>query len=164
MSWCCISWKISKEINQNDNIFITVESACLYSSPDAGDDKMEARDKKWSAPSITRACPGALVFPQQSSGENIVTTHSGPWLCWLMWHENGLPWSAWSAHLTTRPIDCQMETNEMMSPAAASPGKHQTDNKTKLLLSRYEISADHPLKCGSSHVWCYNISVMYSSR
>ena len=28
MSWCCISWKIQKEINQNDQIFITV-CVCL---------------------------------------------------------------------------------------------------------------------------------------
>ena len=115
MSWCCISWKISKEINQNDNIFITVETVCLYSS--AGDDKMEARDKKWSAPSIT---PGLLRCPRVPTAITRGEYCDQAWPAQPSTHrltQLASEWPPLPPHLTTRPIDCQMETNGMMSPA-----------------------------------------------
>ena len=66
MSWCCISWKIQKEINQNDQIFITV-CVCLVMT------RWRHATRSDQPHPSHRACSGALVFPQQSSGANIVT-------------------------------------------------------------------------------------------
>ena len=157
MSWCCISWKISKEINQNDQIFITV-CVFLVMTRWRHATRSDQSPIHQTGPAPVPSCShsnhqGWILWP----GVNILNM-----LYWISWEPSMLCYdyatysyifthihltsSEWSplpsSHLTTRPIDCQMETDGMMSPA--SSGKHQTNNKTKLPLWQYEVSADHP--------------------
>ena len=162
MSWCCISWKIQKEINQNDQIFITV-CVCLVMTRWRHATRSDQSPIHHTGPAPVPSCShsnhqGRILWPYQKwilwpgdtgilRAQYVVLSmykifvFSLLTLCGLTWyHQNGNPCPP--PHLTTRPIDCQMETNGMMSPA--SSGKHQTNNKTKLPLRRYEVSADHP--------------------
>ena len=170
MSWCCISWKISKEINQNDNIFISVESACLYSSPDAW----------WWQDGGTRQevispihHPGLLRCPRVPTtiirGEYCDQTPSQPSLsceAWLIWHETGLMVSPGQpGQLIWQHGQLTVRWRRMGWCPRPRPRQENIRPTTKQnCFSRDMKYLLTILKCGSSHVWCYNISVMYSSR